>query len=135
MFSHALLPTLSLMSKNKRPPLVNLKVLHRLEDEFEDPGPAHSFVRDFIGYWDERYLRLAEAVRLRDEAASLDALLSVRIASAMIGASRLARLAAELESSLKRGHLEAVAEALPRVKDCGDATIRKLTTKYMNADW
>lgn len=123
------------MSKNKRPPLVDRKVLHRLEEEFEDPGPAHSFVRDFVAFWDERYLRLAEAVQRHDEAASLDALLSVRIASSMIGAARLARLTANLESSLKRGHLEAVAEALPHLKHCGDATVRKLTTKYMNADW
>ena len=122
------------MSK-KRPPLVDRKVLHKLEEEFEDPGPAHSFVRDFVAFWDERYLRLAETVKRHDEAASLDALLSVRIASAMIGAVRLARLAADLESSLKRGHLEAVAEALPQMKDCGDATVRKLTTKYINADW
>ncbi|GAA2173311.1 hypothetical protein GCM10009784_07110 [Arthrobacter parietis] len=123
------------MSKNKRAPLVDRKVLHRLEDEFEDPGPAHSFVRDFVAFWDERYLRLAEAVQRHDEAASLDALLSVRIGSAMIGAARLAKLAAELESSLKRGHLGAVAEALPQVKECGDATVRKLTTKYIDASW
>lgn len=123
------------MSKSKRPPLVDQKVLHRLEEEFEDPGPAHSFVRDFVTFWDERYLRLAEAVRREDAEASFDALLSVRIASAMIGASRLATLAAELESTLKRGNLDAVADGLPHLKECGAATIKKLTTKYMNADW
>ena len=135
MFSHALLPTLSPMSKHKRPRLVDQKVLHRLEDEFDDPGPAQSFVRDFIAYWDERYLRLAEAVQSRDTDASLDALLSVRIASAMIGATRLAGMAADLESKLKRGNLAAVEAALPDLLDCGTATIKKLTTKYINATW
>lgn len=135
MFSHALLPTLCPMSKSKRLPLVDPRILHRLEEEFEDPGPAHSFVRDFVSFWDERYARLSEAVRLRDADASLDAVLSVRIASSMIGASRLADLAAELESTLKRGNLEAVAEALPQLRDCGTATVKKLTTTYINADW
>lgn len=123
------------MSKNKRPPLVDQKVLHRLEEEFEDPGPARSFVRDFIAFWDERYLRLAEAVRQNDAPATFDALLSVRIASSMIGAARLASLAAELESSLKRGNLDAVAEGLPQVEECGAATIKKLIAKYSNSNW
>jgi HPt (histidine-containing phosphotransfer) domain-containing protein len=123
------------MPKKDRLPLVNRDVLHELEDEFEDPCPARSFVRDFIAFWDERYFRLADAVRTGDSTASLDALLSVRIASTMIGASRLARLAADLESTLKRGNIEAVAEALPEMKQCGAATIEELETSYINVDW
>ncbi|WP_323959573.1 Hpt domain-containing protein [Arthrobacter sp. JZ12] len=123
------------MSKHKRPPLVNLKVLHQLEDEFGDPGPAHTFVQDFVDFWDERYLRLVEAVRSRDTNATHEAIRSVRISSSMVGASRLAELAGDLESNLKRGNLDAVAHALPQVKDCGAATITKLTTKYINSEW
>lgn len=135
MFSHAPAPTLSAMSKHKRPPLVDVKVLHRLEDEFGAPGPAHAFVRDFVGFWDERFSRLAEAVRVQDADAILEAVRSVRISSSMVGASRLTSLAADLESNLKRGNLDAVAHALPHVKDCGTATMSKLTTKYINAEW
>lgn len=123
------------MTAKKRLPLVDQKVLHELEEEFEDPRPARSFVRDFIAFWDERYLRVADAVRHGDPDATLDALLSVRITSTMIGASRLARLAAELEVSLKRGNTEAVAEALPELRLCGAATIKELTTNYIKTDW
>ncbi|MFJ6280694.1 Hpt domain-containing protein [Arthrobacter subterraneus] len=122
------------MAASKRPPLVTWSVLRRLEDEFDDPAPARSFVRDFIAYWDDRYLRLVHTVEGGDAAASLDALLSVRITATMIGATRLARLTADLESSLKRGDLGAVAEALPEMQDCAAATIRELTRKYVNTE-
>ena len=122
------------MAANDRLPLVNQSFLHDLEDEFEDPAPVHSFAQDFVAIWDKRYSRLAKAVKQGNAAASFDALLSVRIASTMVGATRLARFAAELESSLKRGNLEAVAEALPDVQACGRATIRELTTSYINID-
>ena len=122
------------MRADDRLPLVNQNLLHELEDEFDDPAPVRSFAHDFITFWDERYVRLADAVKQGDAAASLDALLSVRIASTMVGAVRLARFAAELESSLKRGHLEAISEALPAVQACGKATVRELNTSYINID-
>lgn len=122
------------MPADERLPLVNQNLLHDLEEEFDDPAPVRSFAHDFITFWDERYLRLADAVKQGDAAASHDALLSVRIASTMIGAARLARFAAELESSVRRGNVAAVAEALPAVQACGKATIRELITSYINID-
>jgi HPt (histidine-containing phosphotransfer) domain-containing protein len=122
------------MPADDRLPLVNQNLLHELEEDFDDPAPVRSFAHDFITFWDERYLRLADAVKQGDAAASLDALLSVRIASTMVGAVRLARFAAELELSLKRGHLEAVSEALPALQTCGKATIRELNTSYIDVD-
>lgn len=119
------------MPMKKVQPLVDWSTLRRLEQEFEDPGPARSFVRDFISFWDERFARLVHAVERGDAPASFDALLSVRITATMIGASRLARLTAELEAWSQRGNLDAVAESLPKMKECAAATISELSRKYL----
>lgn len=118
-----------------RPPLLNQSALHELEEELDDPGRAHAFAEDYAAIWDERYLRLVDAVQHGDTSASLDALLSVRTASTLIGAARLANLAADLEYCVKCGNLKAVAEALPAVRSCGAATVSELITKYINTDW
>lgn len=123
------------MQPDRRLPLVSQEYLHDLEDEFNDPAPVHSFVRDFVAIWDERYSRLEQAVRQQDVEASLDALLSVRIASTMVGATRLARFAFELETDLKRGNLHSVLIALRDLRICGASTIEELTAEYINFNW
>jgi HPt (histidine-containing phosphotransfer) domain-containing protein len=70
-----------------------------------------SFLRFFVDLWPTRWERLEAAVRSGDCAAALDACLSVKSSSAMVGALRLSAAAAELEAAI-RGGQRATAESL-----------------------
>ena len=72
---------------------------------------ALRFARDYAAMWDQRYSRLALAVENQDRAAALDAIISLRITSAMVGGLRLARLAEMLET--RHSRRETLARARP----------------------
>lgn len=117
-----------------RTPLVDPDVLHELEDQLDSPTAARAFVRDFVAVWDERELRLSSAVTRRNQAASLDAVLSLKITSTMVGAIQLVALAEGLEKLLRDGLLDEAAAALPHVRRCGLRTMRELTAMHLQKD-
>ncbi|WP_051478845.1 Hpt domain-containing protein [Arthrobacter sp. H5] len=117
-------------SRVTRVPLVDPVVLHNLEDELESPDAARAFVRDFVRIWDERDSKLSTAIASKNQAASLDAVLSLKITSKMVGAAQLAGLAGSLEELLREGELEGAASALPRIHDCGLRTVRELAGRH-----
>ncbi|GAB3531380.1 hypothetical protein GCM10027403_01810 [Arthrobacter tecti] len=114
-----------------RAPLVDPDVLHELEDQLDSRAAAHAFVRDYVSVWDERDLRLSTAINRRNQAASLDAVLSLKITSTMVGATQLVELANGLESLLRDGKLDEAEAAFPRVHRCGLRTMRELTVLHL----
>ncbi|MBG6179725.1 Hpt domain-containing protein [Arthrobacter sp. CAN_A1] len=110
----------------RRVPLVDQDTLRALGDQLENPSAVKTFVADFIQVWDERYLKLADTVERRDRDAALEAVLSVRTTSTMVGAARLANLAANLEELIRLGDMDEAVDALPFVQACGLQTIREL---------
>ncbi|MHA7277408.1 Hpt domain-containing protein [Arthrobacter sp. Hz1] len=110
----------------RRVPLVDQNTLRALGDQLENPSAVTSFVADFIHVWDERYVKLADTVRRRDRDAALEAVLSVRTTSTMVGAARLASLAASLEELIRLDDLDEAVDALPFIQACGLQTIREL---------
>lgn len=117
-----------------RDPLIDPYVLQDLGEQLDSKSAVRDFVRDYINVWDERELRLSNALSRRNQAASLDAVLSLRITSTMVGAIRLVTLAGELEALLRDGKLEEAQEALPRVQRCGLRTMRELTVLHLGQD-
>lgn len=115
-----------------RIPLVDPNVLHDLEDQLESPAAARAFVRDYVAVWDERDLRISSAITRRNQAASLDAVLSLKITSTMVGATQLVALATSLEGLLREGKLEEAEAALPQVHRCGLRTMRELTLMHLS---
>lgn len=115
-----------------RTPLVDPNVLHDLEDQLDSPAAARAFVRDYIAVWDERDSRISSSIARRNQAASLDAVLSLKITSTMVGATQLVTLATALEGLLREGKLEEAEAALPQVHKCGLRTMRALTTLHLN---
>ena len=61
--------------------------------------------------WDQRYNCLASALDRRDEAGSLEAVLSLKTSSAMVGGVQLARLAGELEEAVRGGDMDRAARS------------------------
>lgn len=117
-------------------PLVDQSVLDRLRDELEeDEGYCKMFVADFIKCLPQRISRLRLALTTGDLEGSVDAVLSLKTSSQMVGAERLAGLATELEGEIRTQARESdVAVALPRlaatflrpVSQCSRQTMHRL---------
>jgi len=60
-------------------PVLDLDVLHELEEDMGSTGIAHSFARDYISIWDKRRTYLEASVEDDDAEAAMDAVLSRRI--------------------------------------------------------
>jgi HPt (histidine-containing phosphotransfer) domain-containing protein len=83
-------------------PLVDQSVLDRLRTELEeDEGYCAVFVGNFIDYLPVRIGKLRLALTTGDLDGSVDAVLSLKTSSQMVGAERLAGLAMDLERSIR----------------------------------
>lgn len=112
-------------------PLVSMLVLRDLEHQLEDRDGCTIFVRNFIGIWDGRYTRLADSVRAWNELAAMEAVLSLKCSSQMVGAERLSRLVAELEYELRQRRRGSAATLLESVHSCGTQTMIQLQQGYL----
>lgn len=112
-------------------PLVDAGVLEDLEEELNGSELALRFARDYAAMWDQRYSRLALAVENQDRATALDAIISLRITSAMVGGLRLARLAEVLESVIRQGDFGQGQALMESVAENGDQTVSELQANYI----
>ena len=111
-------------------PLLDPGVLEDLEAEV--PGAATRFARAFIGLWEQRHARIADAVHAGDRTAALEAALSLKASAMMVGATLLAELAAELARSLSRRDGNQV-HLCDRVGACGAETMEVLRAQPLVA--
>lgn len=117
-------------------PLVDQSVLDRLREELEDDeGYCRVFVGNFIECLPQRIGRLRLALTTGDLEGSVDAVLSLKTSSQMVGAERLASLAMDLEGEIRTEVPEAdVAVVLPRlaaaflrpINQCSRQTMHRL---------
>ncbi|HEY3574084.1 MAG TPA: Hpt domain-containing protein [Arthrobacter sp.] len=112
-------------------PVLDLDVLHELEEDMGSTGVAHSFARDYISIWDKRRTYLEASVEDDDAEAAMDAVLSLKNSALMVGAARLAQLAVNLERLVKSGDLPAVRRLLPFVALTGEQTVCGLKQGYL----
>jgi HPt (histidine-containing phosphotransfer) domain-containing protein len=120
-------------------PLVDHTVLDRLrEDLGEDEGYCRVFVGNFINYLPHRIGRLRLALTSGDLDGSVDAVLSLKTSSQMVGAERLAGLAIALEGEIRTEGLDDdAAVVLPRlaktflrpISRCSGQTMDRLQTQ------
>lgn len=110
---------------------VELEVLTELEAELDAPELARGFARDYAAMWDQRFRRLAAAVQAHDRKAALDAVISLRIASAMVGGIRLASLAQSLEDTIRRDDFVQGQDLLAGVAEHGVSTVSELQANYI----
>ncbi|MFP5367632.1 MAG: Hpt domain-containing protein [Actinomycetes bacterium] len=107
-------------------PLVDPDVLAELGDKLGSPAMAARFASDYLGLWDSRLHRLLAGFARGDIPAALDAVISIRVSSAMVGGHRLAWLAGQLEEAVSSGDLAAGRELLDGVAGCGRETVAEL---------
>jgi hypothetical protein len=112
-------------------PLVDAAVLEELDDELAGSGLAQRFARDYAALWDQRYARLAAAVDQQDSDSALDAVISLKITSAMVGGLRLAKLAELLESVIRLGDFGQGQALMERVAEDGGQTVSELQATYI----
>ena len=98
-------------------PLLDPAVLDRLRTELDDDdGVWKVFVQNFIGHLPNRTERVRLTLTTGDLTGAMDAVLSLKTSSQMVGAERLARLAMDLERSLRDEGTDAEpARILPRL--------------------
>ncbi|MGO4120051.1 Hpt domain-containing protein [Arthrobacter sp. YAF16] len=112
-------------------PLVDPAALQDLGEQLNSAAVAKGFARDYAEMWDQRYDSLAGALERRDQAAALDAVLSLKTSSSMVGGLRLAELAGELEESIRGGDLGRAASLLDDVAARGSETVDELQFSYI----
>lgn len=112
-------------------PLVDAAVLEELEDQLAGTQLARQFARDYASMWEQRYTRLATAVESQDGRAALDAAISLKITSAMVGGVRLAKLAELLEAVIRLGDFGQGQALMERVAEDGTRTISELQATYI----
>jgi len=115
------------------PPLLDPAVLERLREELDDDeGVWKVFVEAFIAQMPQRLQRVRLALTTGDLTGAMDAVLSLKTSSQMVGAERLAALALDLEQSLREEARTAdpavvlprlAADHLRRIKQCAQRTI------------
>src|SRR5688572_17341095 len=89
-------------------PVLALTVLQELEEDMGGSGAARAFAKDYIGIWNKRLGYLEQSVHDNDPELVMDAVLSLKNSAFMVGGSRLASLAVELERLVKAGDLSTV---------------------------
>ena len=113
------------------PPLVDPAALQDLGAQLDSPAVAKGFARDYTRMWDQRYRSLASALERGDLAGSMDAVLSLKTSSAMVGGLRLAQLAGELENALRAGDMGHALSLLRDVAERGGETVDELQFSYV----
>ncbi|TLM81799.1 Hpt domain-containing protein [Pseudarthrobacter sp. NamE5] len=114
-------------------PLLDPAVLERLRADLEDDeGVWKVFIEDYISNLPHRLQRVRLTLTTGDVTGAMDAVLSLKTSSQMVGAEMLAGLAEDLEQSLREevrtGDPAVVlprlaAEHLRRIKQCAQRTI------------
>jgi HPt (histidine-containing phosphotransfer) domain-containing protein len=118
-------------------PLLDKAVLERLRSDLNDDADDvwRVFVLDFIANLPIRIQRVRLAFTTGDVPGALDAILSLKTSSQMVGAQRLAACALEVERKLRDSvTVDNAATALPRlaadhlrvIKQCADQTTNLL---------
>jgi hypothetical protein len=124
----------SLEVRGAEMPLLDLSVLHRLEDELGDAGIARTFAAEYINIWDKRIRYLMRSVEHNDPDAAMDAILSVRNSSFMVGASRLAQLAADFQRVIQDGDVASAQARAEYLAEVGKATMEAIQHGYLARD-
>lgn len=106
-------------------------VLDRLEEELGNSAVTRAFAEDYISIWGKRINYLMRSVADNAADAAMDAVLSIKNSACMVGGSRLARLAAELEGVIRSGDLAAAQPLVAGIADAGRATVLALRQGYL----
>ena len=112
-------------------PLLDPAVLRDLEDQLGGAGIASDFARDYAMLWGQRQGNLVAAVGREDRERALDAVISLKVSSAMVGGARMAMLTERLEAFIRGGDFPGGRALLAILARHGDATVKELQLNYI----
>ncbi|WAP51145.1 hypothetical protein OL239_14845 [Arthrobacter sp. ATA002] len=104
------------------PDLVAADQLLDLTDQL-GMASCREFVGNYVSLWQDRFDRLRLAVMNDDDDAAMDVVLSIKIASEMAGAQRLAGLAYRAQQQLRLDGAAGLASMLGSIAVCGRETM------------
>lgn len=107
-------------------PIVDWTVVDDLYEEVERSNLALNFVKDYVALWPQREHRFIASIEGDDRTEILDAIISVKVSSAMVGGLRLACLAAVLEVRAREDTLPDIASLPALISLHGRATVDEL---------
>ncbi|MHA7269798.1 hypothetical protein [Arthrobacter sp. HLT1-20] len=114
-------------------PLVCTATLHSLEESLDgETALCRNFVCRYVDMWPGRFTRIHEAVSAGQSEAAMDAALSLRSSSMMVGAARLGELTSDLIRALEAGCNSAASKKLAALRRCGNQTAGQLSASYVN---
>ena len=94
--------------------------LQALADEMGDPTPALRFLSTYLSMLPGRLLRISNGLGQHDADASMDAVLSLKISSAMVGALETEDQCKAIESMIREEHFDYAVQALPALRQYTD---------------
>ena len=106
-------------------------VLQTLEEQLGRPDMARNFAKDYSALWGQRERRLVDSLEREDQAVALDAAISLKVSSAMVGGLRLACLAQMLEAAVRHGDLRHAASVLALISIHSPTTVNELQHQYL----
>ncbi|MGN8133057.1 Hpt domain-containing protein [Paenarthrobacter sp. 22069] len=86
--------------------LFDPQVIHTLALNLGNKALAFRFLSDYLTLLPRRKIRIIDAIRDDDPEAAMDAILSLKIASSMVGAHDAEDRSLVLQSLVAKGHLE-----------------------------
>lgn len=111
-------------------PLLDPTALQALTEDLGSRGMSLQFARDYAAMWGQRQTRLRDSVQQEDLTLALDAAISLKVTSAMVGGTRLAHLAQTLEAALRQGNLQQVPALLALIAVHGQDTMAELERRH-----
>jgi HPt (histidine-containing phosphotransfer) domain-containing protein len=94
--------------------------LQALADELGDSTPALRFLSTYLSMLPGRLLRISNGLCEHDADASMDAVLSLKISSAMVGALETEDQCMAIESMIREDHFDYAVQALPALRQYTD---------------
>ena len=114
-------------------PLVCIATLHSLEESLDgQQSLCRNFVCRYVEMWPGRFERLRVAVMAGHHAEAMDAALSLRSSSLMVGAAQVGELSTDLIRLLEGGRHAEATKKLAMLGRCGNQTACQLTSSYVN---
>jgi HPt (histidine-containing phosphotransfer) domain-containing protein len=111
-------------------PLISGDVFSALQADV-NPEVARRYLMQYLQMWDGRYTRLSSAITAGNKEAAVDAVLSVRTSAQMMGALRLAAVAARIEEALAGGETRRAVPLLDELEACGRLTMEELRRRFI----
>ncbi len=100
--------------------LWELNTLRSLRDELGDSRPVARFLSTYLSMLPGRVLRISKGLCQHDTNATLDAVLSLKISSAMVGAMEAESQCRAMESMIRNHCLASAAEVLPALRSAAE---------------